>query len=352
MKKFLLIAAVAGAALAGCAKNEVAGPTMNPGDSKISFAAPLVAPATKALVEKGEAYPTTEKFTVSAVWTAADYATWAAGTVYMDKVEVGYNNDSSWDAAHGSGNKDYYWPKDGKLTFQAVSPSSVAGNTTFDGTGVTITDYTVNDSAVDLMFSERSYNRTSSTNQYTGGAPNPYAGVDIVFKHALSSIKFTANRAEDYTGTEIKITSIVLKNVKKKGTFKQGMTDGVAATTPNTLYHWDSSSDKGDMADVVTEDFSVASKEKTVISTKDLVAIPQQFGDDTQIVIDYTINSIPQQFTATLKDYTYTGLGDSNKGFEVGKQYNFNITIGLDKIFFAPVVTSWADVTVTDLVNN
>ncbi len=354
MKKLLFIAAVACVALAGCAKNETLAPTMDPGNSKISFAAPLVAPATKALVEKGEAYPTTEKFIVSAVWTSGNYATWGAGTVYMDEVVVGHDGGSpgSWDAGHGAASaNDYYWPKDGNLTFQAVSPSTLS-DIAFAGTGVTITGHTVDDNAVDVMFSERSYNRTSSTNNYSGSESNTYKGVDIVFKHALASIKFTAQRADAYTGTIIKITSIELQNVNKTGTFEQGMTDGAAAVTPTDLYHWTALSNKGNMADVVTTDYSVENTTATSFTTNDLVAIPQKFLDDTQIVINYTINGVPQDFTAKLKDYNYTGLGSSDKGFEVGKQYTFNIKIALDKIYFAPVVTSWANVTVTDLVNN
>ncbi len=347
MKKLFIFAAAC-AALVGCAKNESPAPNVNDSsDAKISFTTPLIAPATRALYGNGATYSTSDKFVVNAQWSEGNYSTWTNSTTYMDAVEVAKNStENYWDAASGSGDKDYYWPKVGVLTFQAYSPSGVNG-ATFDADGIKFTDYTVdNTSFVDLMFSERVYNKNSST-----GAEGGYDGVDIVFKHALSSLKFKAAREEAYTGTEIKITEIKLQNVNTKGTFVQGLDDN-GTDTETTVYYWDSPSElAAESHDVVETDHTIAEADVATspkdITTTDLIALPQEFGTNTALYVKYTINGIEQEYTQLLNALTYTGLENTGKkGFEVGKQYTFTITIGLDKIYFAPAVANWDAVTV------
>ena len=125
MKRILLFAAVAGAALASCVKNESES-GMTASDSKISFEAPVVGATTRAVSgEINGAYPTTEKFKVWGWYHEGDYTTFGdtqnnGWKNYMTDadgkpIEVAYDGTSSWAPA-----KDYFWPKNGKLTFVSL----------------------------------------------------------------------------------------------------------------------------------------------------------------------------------------------------------------------------------------
>ena len=186
MKKVLLFAAAASVAFTSCVKDEPAGITAS--DSKISFEAPAVSGITRAVAgEIPSTYPTTEHFSVFARYFSGDYTAFTDGTPFMTNEETAYNaangEKGGWDT-ETAGGQAYYWPKNGTLTFAAYSPSGAADDCTvnWDAQGFTFENFTVQkDPAAhyDLMFSERSYNRTSST----GGTT--YDGVDINFKHAL-----------------------------------------------------------------------------------------------------------------------------------------------------------------------
>ncbi len=119
MKRILLFAAVAGAALASCVKNESES-GMTASDSKISFEAPVVGTTTRAQAgEIGDKYPTEESFKVWGWYHEGDYTTFeddANGWKnYMtdadgNPIVVAYDNVNSWVPA-----TDYFWPKTGIL---------------------------------------------------------------------------------------------------------------------------------------------------------------------------------------------------------------------------------------------
>ena len=364
MKRILLFAAVAGAALASCVKNESES-GMTASDSKISFEAPVVGTSTRAVTKYGEivgTYPTEEDFKVWGWYHEGDYTTFGDAnngwTNYMtastagDPVVVTFNNDKSWVSA-----KDYFWPKNGKLTFAAYSPADAAGTYTHTDDGLQIAGFTV--AAVgaqyDLMYSDRAYNRTSSTNQYGGTATNPYTGVDIVFHHALSSIVFKAGTDDNYTtaNNTFKIKSITIKNVYGAGEFNEGLTDGTTDRTP--VWNATGTADKEYVA--FSGDFTVpadgATREEpanTPDKPTDLILLPQSFATNNNAIVEikYTYGTEASgelEHTQTFQLNHATNV----QAWEPNKRYTYNIIFGLNKIYFAPVVEAWDDVNVGDI---
>ena len=125
------------------------------------------------------------------------------------------------------------WPEEGdKLTFAAYSPTAAKELSTikYGKTGFTFEDFTVSSLAeqYDLMYSERTYNKTSSE----GGTS--YSGVDIKFHHALSSIHFKVKTDIEYA-QEFKVKSITLNGILSQATFTEGIDEanpGVYKASP------------------------------------------------------------------------------------------------------------------------
>lgn len=362
MKRILLFAAVAGAALASCVKNESES-GMTASDSKISFEAPVVGTSTRAVTKYGEivgAYPTDESFKVWGWYHEGDYPGFGTSTSWKNymtdadgkPITVSYNNVNSWVSE-----KDYFWPKTGKLTFAAYSPADAAGTYTHTANGLQIADFTV--AAVgaqyDLMYSDRAYNRTSSTDQYTGTASHEYDGVDIVFHHALSSIVFKVGTDTDYTNADntFKIKRITIKNVYGAGTFNEGLTDGTTTRTPA----WTATGNADNSYEAFSGDFTVPNdgttfEEPVDTSTDpgaeptDLILLPQSLNSDTPVIeIVYTYGTEASGEIQHTVEYKLNQTDD--KEWKPNKRYTYNIIFGLNKIYFEPIVEAWEDVEVT-----
>lgn len=362
MKRILLFAAVAGAALASCVKNESES-GMTASDSKISFEAPVVGTTTRAQVgEIGDVYPTEESFKVWGWYHEGDYTGFETSTNwknYMtetngDPVVVTYNNANSWDSE-----KDYFWPKNdnAKLTFAAYSPADAAGTYTHTAEGLQIAGFTVGapGAQYDLMYSDRAYNRTSSTDQYNGSASHDYDGVDIVFHHALSSIVFKVGTKENYTNADntFKIKSITIKNVYGAGTFNEGLTDGTTDRTPA----WTATGNDDNSYEAFSGDFTVPNdgttfEEPVDTSTDpgaeptDLILLPQSLNSETPVIeIVYTYGTEASGEIQHTVEYKLNQTDD--KEWKPNKRYTYNIIFGLNKIYFEPIVEAWEDVEVT-----
>ncbi len=358
MKKVLLFAAAASVAFTSCVKDEPAGITAS--DSKISFEAPAVSGITRAVAgEIPSTYPKTENFSVYARYFSGNYTAFTDGTPYMTNVKTAYNSTigtkGGWDTESVLGGQAYYWPKNGTLTFAAYSPSDAAEDFTsvnWDAQGFTFENFTVKQDPAehyDLMFSERSYDRTSST----GGTT--YDGVDINFKHALSSIVFQVKKMEEYTGHTITVTGITLKNAYETGTFKQGLADNGTATT--TAAAWSGQTNEYNAGySVLTADEVVASTTATkLVNVTPLIILPQATAHGTganniMIAVNYTIDNgtgvIEQSANINVADGAY-----NLSAFELGKRYTFTLIFGLNKIYFSPEVEVWDDEPVTPDIN-
>ena len=357
MKRILLFAAVAGAALAGCVKNESEG-GMTASDSKISFEAPVVGATTRAQAgEIGDKYPTEESFKVWGWYHEGDYTSfndrgngWKNYMTEADgkPITVSYDNVNSWVSA-----TDYFWPKTGKLTFAAYSPADAAGTYSHTAAGLQITGFTV--AAVgaqyDLMYSDRAYNRNSSDNLYNGNATNDYDGVDIVFHHALSSIVFKAGTDDNYTtaNNTFKIKSITIKNVANAGTFNETLTDGTTNRDPE----WTVTGEANNSYVAFSGDFTVpndGSTREEPTDAEDLILLPQSFETNNNAIVEivYTYGT---KASGEIKHTETFQLNDATNAqtWEPNKRYTYNIIFGLDKIYFAPVVEAWDDVNVGDI---
>lgn len=343
MKKFFFIAAIASAALVSCTKNEV---TPVAFEKEITFAAPVVGAQTKAIVygEIGANYDPAEDFKVYAVWHESAFDKWENGSQYMYDVVVS-RNTGDFDTTPGDQgawkpSSDYYWPKVGVLSFAAYSPATAEGAYAYGKNGLTITNFPVPSQTslqYDLMFSERTYNKTQSEN----GVNAEYDGVDIKFKHALSSIKFTAKTLADYSATTtIKVKKITMWGMNSTGNFAENVND-IAA--------YDSAPAWTDQATPVASTAPYVAYEGTLTlnnssaqgaNSNDVILLPQTLPADATIRVDYTMQTVTGSEIPQYKEVAVSSLSGE---WVLGKRYTYNIIVGLDDIYFAPSVEDWQD---------
>lgn len=348
MKKSFLLAAFAGILLAGCTSDEQTEVATSRTDNPIVFNSPIVNAQTRAVAGEQPVngkYSTSESFHVYGVWSESNLVSWGTATPYMN-TDVTYKENSTTDITQNYWASDvtYYWPKVGKLSFAAYSPADCSGTISYEATGLTIEDFAIEgttDKQYDLMYSERSLNRTSSSQLGSSATPTYKPGVDIQFKHALSSIKFRAKTGENYSNTTIRIKKIEISGTKYKGTFTEQVTDGnTYISTPR----WDVLDDLTPNSYVAYDDgtgIAISTLEQPVQSN-DVILLPQDLPNEAQFTITYTIQSqgsreIPQTATQKIKDLTDT--------WEMGKRYTYTIVFTLHQIFFTPEVSAWEDET-------
>ena len=352
MKKFFFIAVLAGAALVSCTKNE---PAATKAEQQISFAAPVVSLNTKAATEVWNNYPTTNDFAVWGHYYSGNYDEFENGAVYMDDVRVA-SNGVTWTPA-----TPYYWPKNGSLTFIAYAPSTV--DASVGASGIMIDDYTVTNVAAnqaDLLFSERAYNKKALDDKATGGTTtgdnpgvtaDPYTGVHISFKHALSSILFTAKLSNTYSGTTITLKKIELTGINSVGDFNQGLADNGTAVTNREADLW-TNEDEPITYTVSTDKVldttpyytcngtTTAPNNSNGTRATDFILLPQAIGANAKLKVTYTIkNGEGAAITQALE----VALKSSVAEWKWGYRYIYNIIVGLDEISFEPYVADWAD---------
>lgn len=358
MKKTLLMMAVAaGAMLTGCVKNETANGGAVSG-SKISFEAPAVTGITRAALVPGEigtGYDKGEHFSVYALYFAdGTYSKFGDGTMYMKNVETAYEEtDNYWDSENAGG-QAYYWPNKGSLTFAAYSPSGAAEDCSiaWGAAGFTFTNFTVQSEPAkhyDLLFSERAYNKTQSAASSTDYA----GGVDITFKHALSSVVFKAKLGDTYEGHTITLKNITLKNTFTTGTFNQSLVDENNAVT-SAAAAWSGQKTENTAGYVAfngSEEITSTTAAEPAGATR-LIVLPQELAHDgaNHVTIDvtYSIDYGTFEIDQT-KTIDITDPGYNLTEFEIGKRYIFTLIIGLDKITFSPKVDEWEDVNVPEI---
>lgn len=363
MKKNLFLAALAGVALVGCAKNEVAQVT-DDSQREISFTTPVLALNTKADEISGTTFPTGNSFSVFGYYAESDFSAAVATTAskYMDDVEVTY--DSSYDVPDpntGTGGwhstAPYYWPKNGKLTFDAYSPSSLPFTSTADG-GLKLTSYeALNTYAnqIDVLYSDRTCDNTYS-NQ-TSDSNTDYDGVDIKFNHAMSVVKIFVKAKNTTAANVIRIKSIDVYDIAFEGDFSQTMAlDCRTATSSKwTVSYFP----LGQYPDADPKSNWGESHTITITEAQygnNMIVLPQKFtpgcAEDARIEIRYYINNgggpVEQicQFKLADAAHKVSGTGDPITAWEMGKRYTYNITFSVDEIYFAPAIEDWEDVEV------
>lgn len=347
MKKLFFIAAMAGAALVSCTKNE--GVDVNP--QQITFSTPVVGVHSKAPVygEITPNYHEDEHFGVFAVHYNGDLPSWAEGSWYMGvPTEKGlecFKQGNTWAPAI-----PYYWPKEGTLSFAAYSPYELSGAVTYGGEGLKVTDYTVDEDItkhVDFLYAPRVYNTKESTLEKDtndeatdDNSVHKYKGVNIMFKHAMSSIVFKVAKAADIDNrTKITLKKISLNRPITKADFVETVTDGPAyVATPKWV-------EKEPFPRANYETFNGSVELTTTLteyvkSSADIIVIPQKLHNSVEVVLNYQITNpggytVDQETRIKLNGYTLQWL--------MGMRYTYNITIGLKEVIFDPAVTDWVD---------
>ena len=367
MKKLFFIAAIAGAALVSCTKTELA-PSVTE-QQEITFATPVVGTPTK--VDLVSIYPDTQHFGVFALYYTADFNGFASGVNYMNNVEVANNAPAGEDPDGGWTAAGYYWPKTSgsTLTFAAYSPYMATG-VSHSATGITFADYIVDAPAnVDLLFSDRAYNKTKADQTGDTQPNDKYYGVDIVFNHALSAILFKAKAADKLVGHidgtpnyEFVITKIEVLNADNKGTFSQKLVDATDGSTPATpeasTTDWTTSGNVNYTAytgsGITVNSTNATSAYGTDIEGKaDLILLPQSLAD-VKVKVTYNLRHSNMEagryITGNVAEanLSYDAIDDTKDvtSWLRGKRYIYTLTLDLDQIYFSPEMTGWTDVTV------
>ena len=363
MKKTVFIAALAIVAMVSCTKNELKVPSTGT-DAVISFQ-PVVANATKADYITNSSIstaPTSFSFAVFAWYPQGGgemQASTTNGTLYMNNVPVTYKN-TNYDGDEGSGtwapSTTYYWPKNGKLSFDAYAPASAHDGTPSAGKGkftsdikkgLQIADYTVADleNQYDLLYSTRAKNKNTST----GETNATYDGVDIAFYHALAAIEVKAKTAADYGSDVIQLTGVTIENAYNQGDFSLGMTSPIAEAAPA----WTCDNNEVNYA-LFSGTQSLSTTEVTSPTIKNAIVLPQSFThspNEVSIKVDYQIKGTNGYLAQTQTfDLSDTMVGSTAQtGWDMGKKYTYTLVFTLEDIHFAPSVEAWTEVTVKDI---
>lgn len=301
MKKSILLAAAAIAALAGCSKVEVK--SVDEAPARISWNAVVGKHSTKAPVE-GTTFSTGHSFKTFAFYNA-NGTTWPTGaSLYIDNQEVNYYaaavapfEANSWHT--GTVN---YWPRQGSLTFFSYSfankPVSFAGTLTCTAAeGLKLVGYDVNateNKNSDFMVADVKDGQRQNTTNAAGAEK----GVPTIFRHALTQIVgFNVETKDDYKGATlaagskvIEVKSIKIVNADSKGDYT--MTNNAVTRTES----W------GNRSDSKTYEYTpVAGKSEALNTTA------------AELVNEQKI-FLPQDFAAS--GYTYTGVSLLEKSLE------------------------------------
>lgn len=363
MKKIALIAAMSLAALVSCTKNETA-PSVTE-QQEITFASPVVGVSTKVPTYgllSGD-YPTTQTFNVWAWYSEKDTYDGEGVKKYMTDVTVAYDSKDFNNAEAENGawapTPTYYWPKNGKLTFDAYSPTELNTLATVACTasaGLTIGNYTVPttlEKQIDVLYSERAADRVSAN--FTAGTT--YEGVDIVFNHALAAVAFTIKQSEAYPAGTIKVQDIII-NALSNGNFAHNIAYPAGTAAPA----WTGQQTPAEYKALACADYenSVQPVNAEGAAGATVLVLPQAFSNtnDVTITVNYYIknqneDALLQKAVFHLKDVdNQSGKYQADQSsvtvneWEMGKKYTYNLTIGLDDIFFAPTITEWVGVNV------
>ena len=332
MKKYLFLAVAAVAVLASCSKNQI-----DPASKKQINFSTVTGMTTKAPIS-GTTYKTTDPAFGIFCYALTGTKTWAAnsndGQLYMDNVEIAYNStDLIWEPA-----TTYYWPLSGSLTFVGYSPYGCAGTVAYaPATKVlTVTNFTVDDDPddqEDLMWATTNPDLTDNQSTYTSeSATSTLLGVNEVFHHALSQIKFNVRKAAGLDAYTLTVNSITF-DAYSKGTL----------TVTNDSPAW-SAQAKQDAFVFDTEGSDVVAPNNSASYAafgKPNMTVPQTLASGVQT---FTITYSLEKDGVDLGQKTVTAqnlLGTTVTAWAANTIYNYNLDIDLKKIYFNPTVVEW-----------
>lgn len=227
------------------------------------------------------------------------------------------------DDGYWSGNTPQYWPPQGTLTFNAISPvdaiSSHKFNLDAEGDAVASISATLSD---------------NSTNQYdllvaqTTGPTERVSAVNMTFDHALAQVQVTASASADGVVT---IKDITLDNSYQEGNV-------VAMLTVNddksVKFAWDTK-DKSHKKMTITS--TAEELKSTAVKYPGILVVPEQelkeYIHTLTITYDYGLSKdIKTTLPLTSGDIT---------AWEAGKKYIYNIGFSANEIKINPHVATW-----------
>ena len=360
MNKHIFYIAAACVALASCVKNEV---RVNAPDQEITFQTVVGKASSKAIITN-TTYPTNVSFGTFAYFYPKSFGT--NTQLYISNAEVKYNTGAT------SGNvwttdPAYYWPKQGKLTFYSYSPYTIHDKVSCTETdGLKIANYDVNaNQDIDIMVADRKDDHTQN------GENAGYNGVPTVFRHKLAQVvKFTIATKDDYAKGTVDapkvgdkrffVKEIKIGNIAYKGTFKSGIEPKL-----ENKGTWTKTNDKKDSytwySNTTGVEFTKANPATpSTITNGYLLVLPQEMTDKGSsevtsveyIQITYDIRTYWGTAEGNYSTETVTqsvDLKSVSASWEVNKKYSYNITVGLDQIYWAPSVVEWEDGTTTNI---
>ena len=348
MKKFFLLVPVAALAMTACTSesNEFVGDSQQQ-TREISFM-PLNQKMTRAAVQ-GTTFPTTNTMEVVAYQTDPDAENYFTKLTFKKDATL-----SIWRAWNGSDYAPKYWPlSEAKLNFFAVS-----------GAGVNNADITIDDDLDRDDVADVNYAKVGATGSYTNATQSDimYAfgrgyvkqdnnalyfnretsGDDVpvamVFKHAMSLIKFQVKAADD-ASTAITINSIKLNGASYTGTLQLKSDAAITANTgdPTITVLWtpDAAENGVTVPNIntlgLTTTYAPADggAEGTWAS---LIIVPNATKGFTSFTVNYT-------FDGHTYDYTYTPSPDVPVA--AGNVYTYQLNFQLHEITISPSITAW-----------
>ena len=222
----------------------------------------------------------------------------------------------------------------------------------------------------DLLYSDRVFNKVRS--DFDNNTPYDdeddatyiYNGVNLLFRHALSSIVFKVKTKADYSANAtITLTGITINNADSKGTFSENVTDAAAASYVAPTPSWDNVYATADEKDYsifsgsqVVNSGTAQAVSPLVGSATNIILLPQALehtstSKDVTVTVTYTVaqnggDAIPQTAVIKLKDLTASSTAIT--AWEINKRYTYTIVFGLEEIYFDPAVDVWSDVTMDE----
>lgn len=199
------MAAIVAAGLSSCSKESVVDTEINKTGNAINFG---------SYATRGVPVADNTAFAVSgSAFGVSAFISTDATNPYMGTTTEGTQivyGTTAWDYATASDLR--YWPTgDETLDFYAYAPYNheSINSKSFTSTAGVVLDVTIPAEATqaDIMFAEAK----------TVATPSPIAAQELLFKHALTQVKFAARTATE--GLFVDINGIVLKNICSKGIF-------------------------------------------------------------------------------------------------------------------------------------
>ena len=338
MKK-IFFSLVALAAIAACSKSEVE----YTDNMELSFA-PITQLNAKAAVD-GTDYPDGLNMFIFA---NAGEATATVPTGYTEPYlrNAEFTHRESLTTHVFGGITPYYWPNVKKLIFSGysksgnvstINPTYVQDGSTWvikmegyapgKGTAATESNPAGNNDLMWFPTTTESYGKPATAN-----TPIP-----VVMQHACAwvTIKIKGDNVTGATGTTWKIKNISFTDLSQSGNVTLGDTASWTSVATGATFNVFNRTASTDYKPLTTNFVDY-----TQIDFADLVIVPQSTK-----TLYITYEFVPQENVAAITEtkpleLTYTG----GTGWEAGKHYTYNITIGTSEILIHPELTDWVDV--------